>query len=66
MDFAAELLEVEIRAKRIGASMRAVCEEAGIHPGTVSRWKLPGKGPQLQKWQKVLDAIARLERQRAA
>lgn len=38
--------DIEARAKAAGVSMRQVCESAGIHPTTFSRWKVSEKNPE--------------------
>lgn len=36
---------LEARAKAAGVSMRQVCERAGVHPTTFSRWKHSERNP---------------------
>ena len=40
MDQQTIIAELETRAKALGRSMLYVCEQAGVHPTTFSRWKL--------------------------
>lgn len=37
---------VESRAAKLGLSINEVCQEAGVHPTTFSRWKKSDKNPQ--------------------
>jgi hypothetical protein len=38
--------DVESRAAKLGISINELCQEAGVHPTTFSRWKKSEKNPQ--------------------
>lgn len=46
MDQQKFIADFEARAKALGLSMGQVCEDAGIHPTTFSRWKASPKNPE--------------------
>lgn len=37
---------IEIRAAKLNISISELCQEAGVHPTTFSRWKKSEKNPQ--------------------
>lgn len=37
---------IEGRAAKLGLSINEVCQQAGVHPTTFSRWKVSEKNPQ--------------------
>ena len=39
MDQESVIADIEDKARRAGLSIRAVCDRAGVHPTTFSRWK---------------------------
>lgn len=45
MDQQQIIAQLEARAKALGVSISQVCEDAGIHPTTFSRWKLSERNP---------------------
>lgn len=45
MDQQQIIAQLEARAKALGASISQICEDAGIHPTTFSRWKLSERNP---------------------
>lgn len=46
MDQQTLIADVEARAKAADIPMYRVCEAAGIHPTTLSRWKVSAQNPQ--------------------
>ena len=46
MDQQSVIADIEDRARRAGVSIRVVCERAGVHPTTFSRWKLTELNPE--------------------
>ena len=40
------IAEIEGRAAKLKLSINEVCQEAGVHPTTFSRWKKSEKNPQ--------------------
>lgn len=46
MDQQIIVAEIEARAKAIGLPMSDVCQKAGVHPTTFSRWKLSERNPE--------------------
>ena len=46
MDQQTIIAELEARASNLGLPMSEVCRRAGIHPTTVSRWKLSDRNPE--------------------
>ena len=62
---------MEARAKALGLSMLSVCEQAGVHQTTFSRWKLSEQNPtpmdaKLGSINKIGEVLARLEQDKAA
>jgi hypothetical protein len=45
MDQQQIIAQLEARAKALGVSIGQVCEDAGVHPTTFSRWKLSERNP---------------------
>lgn len=45
MDQQSVIADIEDRAHRAGVSIRSVCDRAGVHPTTFSRWKLTKHNP---------------------
>lgn len=69
MDQETVIAEIEVRAVRAGVSIRAVCERAGVHPTTFSRWKRSDRNPEpigatLQSINRIHDALAAFEAER--
>lgn len=61
------IADFEARATALGMSIGAICEEAGIHRTSFSRWKLSDKNPKpigltLHSLNKMNAAFERLER----
>ena len=57
---------IEGRAAKLGLSINDVCQEAGVHPTTFSRWKISEKNPQpigatIKSLSALTDALDRLE-----
>lgn len=57
---------IEGRAAKLGLSINEVCQQAGVHPTTFSRWKKSDKNPQpigatLKSLSAITDALDRLE-----
>lgn len=57
---------IEERAAKLKLSISDVCQEAGVHPTTFSRWKKSEKNPQpigatLKSLSALNDALDRLE-----
>ena len=46
MDQQQFIADFEARAKALGVSIGRVCEDAGIHPTTFSRWKASARNPE--------------------
>jgi transcriptional regulator with XRE-family HTH domain len=62
---------IEGRAAKLGLSISEVCQQAGVHPTTFSRWKLSEKNPQpigatLKSLSAITDILDQLEARRAA
>lgn len=62
---------IEGRAAKLGLSINDVCQQAGVHPTTFSRWKLSEKNPQpigatLKSLSAITDALDRREARKAA
>jgi transcriptional regulator with XRE-family HTH domain len=62
---------VEGRAAKLGLSINEVCQQAGVHPTTFSRWKRSEKNPQpigatLKSLSAITDVLDRLEAVRDA
>lgn len=74
MDQQTLIAEVEARAKAADIPMYRVCEAAGIHPTTLSRWKVSTQNPQpvnagfakLMDLRKAIDDLAPASEQDAA
>jgi transcriptional regulator with XRE-family HTH domain len=65
------IAKVEGRAAKLGLSINEVCQQAGVHPTTFSRWKKSEKNPQpigatLKSLSAITDALDRLEAVRDA
>lgn len=65
------IAEMQKRARSAGVSMRRVCEIAGVHPTTFSRWKISAQnqtpvGATLATLSKLESALSALEAERAA
>lgn len=57
---------IEERAAKLKLSISDVCQEAGVHPTTFSRWKKSDKNPQpigatIKSLSALTDALDRLE-----
>lgn len=57
---------IEDRAGKLGLSISEVCQEAGVHPTTFSRWKKSEKNPQpigatLKSLSAITDVLDRRE-----
>ena len=46
MDQQTIIAQLEARAKALGIPMSQVCEDAGVHPTTFSRWKVSERNPE--------------------
>lgn len=46
MDQQTIIAEIEARASALGLTISQLCERAGIHATTFSRWKLSDKNPE--------------------
>lgn len=62
---------IENRAAKLGVSISEVCQQAGVHPTTFSRWKRSEKNPQpigatIKSLSALTDALDRLEGDREA
>jgi hypothetical protein len=71
MDQQQIIAEIEGRAVKLGVPISGLCEKAGIHPTTFSRWKLSDKNPDpigatLKSLRALTDALDELERREAA
>jgi transcriptional regulator with XRE-family HTH domain len=65
------IAKVEGRAAKLGLSINEVCQQAGVHPTTFSRWKKSEKNPQpigatLKSLSAITDVLDRLEAVRDA
>ena len=45
MDQQSVIADIEQRASRAGISIRSLCDRAGVHPTTFSRWKESEQNP---------------------
>ena len=66
MDQQTIIAAMEARAKALGLSMLYVCEQAGVHQTTFSRWKQSEQNPvpmdaKLGNIAKIIDVLGRLE-----
>jgi hypothetical protein len=71
MDQQEIIAEIEGRAVKLGVPISRLCEQAGIHPTTFSRWKLSDKNPDpigatLKSLHALTNALDELERREAA
>ena len=71
MDQQTVIADLEERARLAGVSIRALCESAGVHPTTFSRWKLSDKNPDpvgatLTSLGKIDARLREVEQDRAA
>ena len=71
MDQQTIIAAMEARAKALGLSMLYVCERAGVHQTTFSRWKLSEQNPapmdaKLGSINKIGEVLSRLEQDKAA
>lgn len=74
MDQQAVIADIEQRAYEERVSIRYLCQRAGVHPTTFSRWKRSDDNPEpsganfgsLQKLWKALDQIAAENKRRRA
>jgi transcriptional regulator with XRE-family HTH domain len=62
---------IEERAAKLQLSMSEVCQQAGVHPTTFSRWKKSEKNPQpigatIKSLSAITDVLDRMEAQKAA
>jgi hypothetical protein len=62
---------IEARAAKLKVSMNEVCQNAGVHPTTFSRWKLSDRNPQpigatIKSLSAITDELDRLEAVRDA
>lgn len=62
---------IEDRAAKLGLSISDVCQQAGVHPTTFSRWKRSEKNTQpigatIKSLSAITDALDALEGKRAA
>lgn len=60
------IADIERRAKEAGVSISELCEEAGIHPTTFSRWKRSDRNPApigatIKSLSALTDALDRIE-----
>lgn len=55
------------RADRIGASMKSLCEDAGVHASSVYRWLAGDADPRIGNYERTCErletALARRERE---
>jgi transcriptional regulator with XRE-family HTH domain len=51
-------VEIEVRAKRAGLSMKQVCEKAAVSPSTFSRWKHGKLSLSIEVFSKLYEATA--------
>ena len=40
------IADIEQRARSVGVSISALCNRAGVHPTTFSRWKKSARNPE--------------------
>ena len=70
MDQQTIIAEIEARARAAGTNMTQICEAAGIHPTTFSRWKRSERNPEpigasLRSLSAIDAALKALERRAA-
>lgn len=61
-----DMVMIRRRSKALGLAPSRIAEDAGIAQSTMSRWLNGLSCPTWPKWTKLLDALDRLEQQRAA
>lgn len=71
MDQQEIIAEIESRAARLGLTISKVCEVAGIHATTFSRWKLSERNPEpvgatIKSLNALTTALDQLETKQAA
>lgn len=71
MDQQEIIADIEARADALGVSISELCEQAGIHPTTFSRWKESEKNPNpvgatLKSLGPLTAKLEELERKQAA
>lgn len=70
MDQESVISDIEAKARRAGVSMNALCERAGVHPTTFSRWKRSERNPEpiganLHSIGRLYDALAAIVAEQA-
>lgn len=60
------IADIELRTWIVGISIRALCQRAGVHPTTFSRWKRSERNPEpmgasLLAIGRIYDALAEIE-----